>query len=509
MLQDLSGSQTWPRRFAAACLLLFSCMLVLLLAPVRGNDLYNAYFRFLIVALSAVWFYRTGIPRCADQRLLLAYLIWLLISRWLNRDFYLFIDYNILFNPLFCFLLLASVQAMDAPHRERLLAWFTVIYCGFFLPFLCAGLFVSITNTYIYIPPENIWITVLPGSVHGLNLLSTSRLLTATRLYLAWGLLGYWFFRAKRRPLRLLIALIMLIFHIGMALCFSRTIQITFAVTCGMLLLQFGYRRLQTQLAAVRLGSAAALLILGFVIGFGSFNVCTSAVGRIYEHTAPVFASRYSQWENPPDPSIFGIALSDEEEISLLNEMAEKAAEEEGRAPDPPVAASAANADTDRFDDPRSLKGNFTLTGRTAIWMSVFPCIREQPGIFFYGQSSKNMMELPNKYIPSKQYKPTMHNMLLQTLMLTGFPGFALHLAWTILMIVQIIRLYFDRGRKIPFPVVFLTVILSGAILFNLSESLLLSTTDISSCLVFLLAGLAAAEYRERFGKNAAADADK
>ena len=93
----------------------------------------------------------------------------------------------------------------------------------------------------------------------------------------------------------------------------------------------------------------------------------------------------------------------------------------------------------DAFTDQRRLAGNVTLTGRTDIWKSIIPCVREKPSILLYGQPSKEIMPLANKYIQSAAYKPHMHNMLAQCFMLTGLPGFLLVLGWCVLLLIKLL----------------------------------------------------------------------
>ena len=81
----------WSRLFAAGLLFLLFLELLRLLLPLRVDDLFSVYGYFVIAFLFGIYFCNCGFSGPATIRLFLAYLIWLLLTRWLCGDFYLFI----------------------------------------------------------------------------------------------------------------------------------------------------------------------------------------------------------------------------------------------------------------------------------------------------------------------------------------------------------------------------------------------------------------------------------
>ncbi len=497
-------SDTRRKIFSVLVFLEFASLLIALLIPQRAEDLHNAYGQLLIAALAGFYLAETELPRGREQRVFLAFLLWLLISRWLNRDFYLFLDRPLLIDNLLALLLLAAGALPDARQRQRLLTALTVVYAGFFVLAAALALFVVLTGTYLHIPPENIWITLLPrnrmsNGVRAINVLSTHRLTTAPRLYMAWCLLLHQLLRRRKKLWAVPLCLGMLILHLTIALCYSRNVRICFSVSCAMLALLAAYRRLRPSLGPKRLIALVLLPLLCLPLAYKSFDLCTAVLGKLRSELCPRYELAYRASDRHLDPEYFGLETTSDAQTPSPAEKEDSG--QPGREPD----GSAAADENDLFTDARSLAGNKTLTGRTKIWKSILPCIREKPSILLYGQPSKEIMPLANKYIPSKEYKAHMHNMFAQCLMLTGLPGVLLLAAWCVLLAVKMIRFFFCRSESVPFASAFLTIPLTGMLLFNMAEVLITTNYDVASDLFFLLAGIFLAEYDERFPRREAA----
>ena len=113
-------------------------------------------------------------------------------------------------------------------------------------------------------------------------------------------------------------------------------------------------------------------------------------------------------------------------------------------------------------------------------------------------------MDIPNKYQGYPFFH--MHNFLLQTLMLTGIIGFGLALAFTILLAVKMIRLFFSNHTEASLAVKSLTLPLSGILIYGMFEIILFtasaddrSVTDFRELCFFLLAGIFLGYYYEIF----------
>ena len=90
--------------------------------------------------------------------------------------------------------------------------------------------------------------------------------------------------------------------------------------------------------------------------------------------------------------------------------------------------------------------------------------------------------------------------------MLTGIVGFLLALAFTVLMVIKMIRLFFSRHPHATTAVKTLTLPLSGIFIYGMFEIILFtasaddrSVTDFRELFFFLLAGIFLSYYYEIF----------
>ena len=306
----LKDGVSWRDFYAAGVLMLFCFSLLTLIAPQRCADLFDKYGRFLLAALFGAFLFRAGLPREQVLRLHFCYLLWLLLSRWLNGDVYLFIDWKLVRYEFISFLMLSAGILLPPEGRRRLLNVLSLGFCCFFVLFSLMGIFVAFTNTYFHIPPENVWITIRSAGNPRplLNLLSSFRLTGSGRLYLAWGLLAYQAVRTQKTGLRVLLVLGMLVLHLTLALCYSHTIWIAISLSCSMFVLLLGYRRLRTRSAVLRALILAVVCIAVFPAVYKSFGLCLQLRDRLQPALAARFEQRYESWERKPDPEYFGVA---------------------------------------------------------------------------------------------------------------------------------------------------------------------------------------------------------
>lgn len=471
--------------YAAGVFALFCFSLLELIAPLRAADLFEVYGRFLLAALFGAFLLRAAPTKEWAVRVYLAYLLWLLLTRWLNGDFYLFIDRELMRTEVLSFVLFSLGVLLSSLGRRRFLTALAIFYGGFFALFSLLGLFVAVTNTYIHVPPENVWITLRTdgNAFNLLNLLSSFRLVTAARLYISWMLLLWLLLKTKRKLLWVPLLIGMLALHGAIALCFSRTIRISFGLTCAMLAMLLCWRYLPVKKLALRILALAAAFALAFPLGYKSFDVSALALGTAQASLTPRFAAYYESLEHKPDPDYFGIAAQQEIDPERVT-----------------VTGSAEGADG--FSDARTVGHDFTLGFRTRIWESAVVTAFQNPRILFCGQSSKTLTKLADAYM-KRVYNwttgPNMHNYLFQVLQLAGLPGFLLVLAWSLLLIVKMVRAFFSPRGKLPFSTVFLTIPLTGMFVFCSMEYELFPAWDSSTRVFLLLLGLFLGLYREAY----------
>lgn len=485
---------SWRRVFAAGVFALLCFALVRLLAPQREADLFETYGRFLLAALFGGLLLREGLPRERVLLLHLAYLAWLLVTRWLNGDFYLFVDRELVRAETLSYLMLSVGLVLPPDGRRRLLNLLSWVYAGFFVLFSALGLFVAVTGTYIHLPPENVWITMRAEGNPDLllNLLSSFRLTAAGRVYLSMGLLGYQAVRTRRVWLRALLLVGVFVLYCAIALLYSHTIWAATGISCGMLVVLLLHRAQRPQRPLLRAGvlSLSFLLVAGSV--FFSFLLVLRARDALRAELAPRFAAIYTASAHRLDPEYFGIA-GEEAPIpveQLVYRTTREAVEDSGDL---------------YLDPPRSFNQTLTLSWRTLIWESSFYCIRREPMLLLRGHLTKGLMDRSNRYLYGVYrlpLQPNMHSFLFQALMLTGLPGFLLLLAWALISASRMLRVYFAPKEAVPLPIAYLTIPLTGMFVFNLMEYQLFPAWDSSSQGFLLVLGVFTGLYRELYSKE-------
>ncbi|MCR5576652.1 MAG: hypothetical protein K6F56_06550 [Oscillospiraceae bacterium] len=500
--QRLRSSVSWRGLYAAGAFLLLCFALLGLIAPQRSADLFEVYGRFLLAALFGVFLFKMGLTREWAIRFYLAYLVWLLLTRWLQRDFYLFVDRELVRAEILSFVLFSAGAVLSPDGRRRLLGALSLVYGGFFVFFSLLGVFVALTNTYIHVPPENVWITMRSEghSFSLLNLLSSFRLVTAARLYLAFMLLLYQFLSTRKKVFRVLLVLGMLILYAASALCFSRTIRVCFSISFSMLAMLLLWRYLRLRGPALRILAMTLAFVVVLPLTYKSFEYCLLSFNSLLVELAPRFEQRYEASAHKLDPDYFGVVsqpvFENEDGQALTNEQA--------------AAVAAASVYDEKFSDTRDALLTSTFSNRTLIWKSAFVVAFHNPRILLSGQLSKTVTQLPTVYLKqtyNASVGPNMHNCFCQALLLTGLPGFLLALAWALSLVTRMIRMFFSRAEAVPLHLAFLSIPLTGMLLYTQMEYELFPAWDSCTKAFLLLAGVFLGLYREYYPAKAKAPA--
>jgi O-antigen ligase len=164
--------------------------------------------------------------------------------------------------------------------------------------------------------------------------------------------------------------------------------------------------------------------------------------------------------------------------------------------------------DGQSFEDTRDLKTSVSnVSNRGEIYASVIPTLKADPMRILIGKYSSKIMDIPNLFQSYPYFH--MHNFLLQVLMLTGIIGLALVLAFTVLMVLKMIRLFFSQHSDATMDIKVLTLPLSEIFIYGMFETILFTAsaderalTDFRELFFFLLAGIFLGYYYQVFPKN-------
>lgn len=486
-----AGRDRWPLLHAIAAVALLLYYMLFPVAPLHGLELYATYGKLLIAAVTAVYFYRRGFRGCVELGLVTVFVLWVLISRLLNGDFYLRYDVETVYGAAVLLIAFSAGLLLDAAGRAKLLNWVSALFCGFYTLLAAAGIFVFLTYTYIHLPPENAWITINDyyggGSLVALQLLYHRNIASAW-LYVALFLLIYQFFNCQSRLWRIPITLSALIDFVALGLCRCRTVQVAAAISLAMLamLLVLKYVHPRKKLAYVPL---LALTLAGVtVLGYKGFDLAAQGVSSLSRLTAPAFIQTYMASDDQLDPEYFGIILEVAEQYENRSDAGENGAGETGAE------------ETFGYSDDRDfLSDASTMTGRSSIWRTVIPAVQQRPQTLLSGQLSRDVLTVPLQYMPGIMH---MHSSPIQTLLLTGLPGLLLAASVMALLILRLIRVFFSARPQLSLPVKLLTVPLTGLMVYSMMESFLFTSSDARSFIFFLLAGAVLGYYYDAYPKT-------
>lgn len=456
----------------AAALLFF--YMICPVAPLRWNDLYNSYGKILIIAMAAIYFFKCGFKGCIEVKLVGLYTAWLFITRLLNTDLYLQNELDLVISRVLCCVFLAVGLLLEGKEREKLLDVLIAISGAFFFVSALMGLFASVFGVYFYIPPENVVFgidsTFFSNRFPYIVAWGSNRTIAAVWFYLGWCMMAYEFFHCKNKLWRVPICIAWFIFHLTLAFCFCRSLMLAVCVNVGMLLILLGIKYIKAKKLAVKVLVIVLITVISLPITYKSFEGLRTGTAAAY---------------NMLDTDIERIA----------DEYMAKSFVEGSK-------------DGQSFEDTRDLKTSVSnISNRGEIYASVIPTLKADPMRLLIGKYSSKIMDIPNLFQSYPYFH--MHNFLLQVLMLTGIIGLALVLAFTVLMVVKMIRFFFSQHPDATMDLKVLTLPLSGIFIYGMFEIILFTAsaderalTDFRELFFFLLAGIFLGYYYQVFPKN-------
>lgn len=459
------------RTMAAMAVALLLFYMLCPAAPERWNDLYMSYGRPLIIAMAAIYFYKCRFSGCVEVKTVILYTLWLFITRLLNTDYYLQNEFELVIGRVLCCVMLPVGLLLERHERERLLDFVIAIAGGFFFISALLGLYTCIFGVYLYIPPENVvfgidgdtWFNAFSYVVAW----GTNRTIAALWFYLGWCMMAYEFFHCKNKLWRIPIVLAWFVFHMTLAFCFCRSLMLVVCINVAMISILLGIRYIRTKNRALKTLLVVLLCLVSLPISYKSFDVIRSGSAAIY---------------NSLD---IGIERTSDQHMT----DGHKERTEDGQT----------------FEDPRDLKQSVSnVSQRGEIYASVIPTFKQDPMRLLIGKYSSKLMDIPNLYQSYPYFH--MHNYLLQVLMLTGIVGFVLVLAFTVLMVVKMIRLFFSDHPDASLAVKTLTLPLSGVFVYGMFEIILFTSSaderavvDFRELFFLLIAGIFLGFYYEIF----------
>lgn len=497
-----SLDDNWPRFHMFMVLAILAAFLPSKIVPIRFNELWQVYGYAAVAVLAALYLYHRRLGGVIEVRLMAFYTIWVFISRWLNRDFYLAADLKVVYDCVLSFLVFAAGILLKGEQRKKALDWASIILGGFAFVMAVVGLFIVLSGTSYRFSPEYRLLALslcYPGTdqaFYALNYFFTHRNISSLWMFAGFSMMLYQFFACRKKLWRIPIVIAAILEFAAIALCHSRTVQIVISLSLGLLalLLAIRYLRIKSRLLLIPL--LILVMPVTTLLSYKASEITVEIISDLSSVTVPAFTRKYQDlWQNL-DPYCFT--------ITPLEETASDGGEETGTTAggDEAAAEQPSNTEPTDLSDHRDFGKDFsTFTGRTSIWMSAYHAAKDTPSILLRGTLGKTLMVIPQKYTFDAEH---MHNFVLQVFMLTGLPGVLLVLAQCLLLVIHLLRLFFCKRPDVPMASKVLAIPVFCMFLYFMMEVSIFTAAEQRSLNFFLIAGMAMAAYYDAFPEKAA-----
>lgn len=452
----------WPRLFAAAVFVVYGYYLPRYIFPEIWNDIYYIYDSCLIPVLLAFTLYFRRLKEPIEVKLILVFWGWVLISRFLNGDYFLTTDIYMVIDTGLIYLFLVVCIQLKGKARERFLDWISIITTVFYTLVALVCLYAVLFRKELYNPFTGAEMCGFMG-VFRLSVFSINPNSCCIWFLLAFFLLIYLFFRTKKIWWRAMIVLAAALNYVILGMTFSRNGRLAFSLCMGLLVAMLLFHRFPGKALSKKLLITAVALCLVMPLAYKSFNVTALSINRI----SAVLAQRAAS--APQEEIIEEDAPAEQGDAQLAAGGNQEKAGEKSLA-----------EEENMYIDNRG----FEDTGRIPTYKSIIPTMQREPLRLLRGCLSPDVMSISNTVL--SRPKAHMRNTFLQILCLTGLPGFLLILAFCALLAIRIIRLFFSDA---PLTIKTMTLLLIGSFSYNMLEVSLFVRNESAAFLAYIVAG--------------------
>ena len=452
------------RLYVAAVFIAYLYHLVRYADQELWNSIYSVYYVLLIPALITLHFSLRGFRGLTEERLFVLYWAWVFVSRLLNGDFFLTNDADMVINLGLACVFLSVCLVLERPLRQRFLDWICTATAAYYTLLCIPAMYAVLYRKELFNPLTGSQLCGFEGTISRLTMFYKSSNEITLWFFISFFLLVYLFCRSKNIFCRIPIVLAAVLNYLALSMTFSRNGMLAFSFGVGLLAGAIAMRYMKRRELGRKILVSALLFCLFTAGAYFSFDVSAAVVRRASDAVLSVQSQTGTE-----DAEI----LSENETADTDSEQTETAAEKDSAA----------------YIDDRSLLDD---SERFMIYESIIPTMQQEPMRLLRGCLCKDVMSIANEVMPKT--RPHYHNSYLQALNITGLPGLALLLAFSVLLVVKIIRLYFSSA---PLELKSFLIILTGIFFYNLLETSLFVAADIRAFIFYILAGAILAGYRE------------
>lgn len=440
------------------CLCLMFIMQMVMFSSTGWSPIHDKiYLLGMLSEVALIFFALFGKKKSSIEiKLLVIFAFWLISTRILNRDVTVSEDY------LYIRIYILSVSIMycgfvlDEKKRKTAAIAVSVIICAYYTILSCAGIYASVIGEDIKLPLSITATTYKEASTRILTVDGNNRNTVSMWFALACCLLLYQISVCKKNVVRILLAVVGLALYAAISLTMSRTTMGALAVALTMFAMMLVDKKAAGKNIKVRAAALFCTILFVLPLSYIGHDYVCGAVTRL--------------------------AVSFQSETEDINDMTEEHEKEE-KTEEKVV----------QFDDYRNASSIKTFEGRTYIWKSGIQAILAEPDRLIKGRLDKDYMYVPDLFHDRSDpafrgHTINMHNYLADILMRTGLPGFILVLAFTVLLVIRMIKVFFAKDIEISVKVLMLPI--AASFVKGMMEAVLLSTEDIMNTLFCFIAGV-------------------
>ena len=415
------------------------------------NTISATYLHIGVILFVAFHFYFVRVRSSVESKLLLAYCVWLLLTRIINGDPWLLDELGLVFTNVFLLAVLPTAILLKPESRKKMFSIIAIVLGVYFTVVAVCGIWSALFSVAVgnpFCPEFDIAdFGIDPGR---LTVLSLNPNHISICFFISLWLLVYLFFVVRKKLWRIPIVLAAVLIYLAIMLTYSRNVILAFSVCMGLLLDALILERIKSKKLWVKVCSFILVLC-----------ICV--------------------------PSIF---VGTEKIYGAFSELAQS------------ITTSSEIVVADEQGDGGTADGVFMETrgledsGRLPIYRCVAETIIMEPSKLFVGRLHANIMDTVNTLLPEAFYdEPDFegfahpHNSYLYVLMLTGLPGFILTMAFLLLLLKKCLALYFSKSPKVCIEHKVLVLALCGMMMYNLFETALFAHMDIRTIGFMLIAG--------------------
>lgn len=439
-------------------LLIYTGSIFACIAPHQWDQFYYMWFVLLGASLMTCFAVFGKKSRKTEVKLLAAFSIWLVISRALNGDVFLYWDSRVVFDITVTSFFVTAALILPSDKRKKVLDAFAIITTVLCLGGAILGLYTVVTGKLMRNPLTEWYLCTMLGD--RLELFDASPNVCGNWLFCGIMFLIYLFFRFKNPAFRVFAVVGALIEYDALAMTDSRSSMLGFAVSAAMLaaLLLFKCLKIKkTQYKVVAL--VLTLLVAGPLCYMGFSGM---------RHMMGIATIGYAEKNGVGDAYLLG-------KVSEPVYMAENLSCR--------VLSAEQTESEGIFDDNRG----FEDSGRLKIYKTAIMSLKDDPARLLRGCLSENVMDTTNPYLTREHAH--MHNSYIQVLHLAGLPGLIIVIAFTVLLLIDAVKLYFSENIKADMAVKSILLILPGMFIYNMLETSMFAFFDLRSMVLFLAAG--------------------